>query len=597
MQDQYIGNYQILKKIGAGGMASVYLAVHRDVPNLKVVLKVLSDPRLVERFRQEADKLALLDGNSHICQIKHFFNHGDEIVIAMEYIDGEALDQTIKDTGKLPVDQALAVTSEVLATLAFAHEKRIFHRDIKPSNIMVDRRGQVKIIDFGIAKAENDPSLTMAGSSCGTPSYMAPEQFNPTDQINYALADIYAVGTTLFYLLTGKLPFTGDNPFALRDAKLFTEPAKPRDFDPTISKPLEQLILKAIAAEPEKRFGSVLEMKEAIDALRGKAASQEAAAGTVPAVPTSGGPAKRSGKGKTIGILMLVVIVAAAGAYFAFFSAPGKVAPPLPAAPELQEPAPDAVLTGPRPMLFWQAVPEAESYRLEIADNTQFASPRTYADLTVNRLTSADSLANGPYFWRVQAVGKEGRIGPFSATRSFSIDVPAQTMSTPETTTPPSTPPAVKADLLVTIHPQGDLFVDGRPAGSARKEARLALDPGRHVIRVDNAASAQKSLTDTVILAAGGSITRDYRFTQTETPATPVVSSGRVSVGSKPLLNATIYIDGQLQTQQTPYTFTLAAGKHLLKAVLEIDGVTHEKIDSVVVASGGNHRLMFDFGQ
>jgi predicted Ser/Thr protein kinase len=594
MQEQYIGNYQILKKIGAGGMASVYLAVHRDVPNLKVVLKVLSDPRLVERFRQEADKLALLDGNAHICQIKHFFNHGDEIVIAMEYIDGEALDQTIKEKGKLPVDQALAITSEVLATLAFAHEKRVFHRDIKPSNIMVDRRGQVKIIDFGIAKSENDPSLTMAGSSCGTPSYMAPEQFNPTDQINYAQADIYAVGTTLFHLLTGQLPFTGDNPFALRDAKLFTEPAKPRDFDPSLPKPLEQVILKAIASDPEKRFASVLEMKEAVDALRGQAAPKGTAARTVPAVPVSGAPARKSGKGKIIGILAAVVVVAV-GAYFAIFSGSGKVSPPPPAAPQLQEPATDAVLTGPRPMFFWQAVPEAAGYRLELADDARFASPKTYADLSVSRLTSADSLPNGAYFWRVRAIDKDGRAGEYSSTGSFTINVPATVVSTPETpsTTPTARPP--KADLLVTINPQGDLFVDGRPAGVAQKEARLALDPGRHIIRIDNAASVEKTLTDTVVLAAGGIVTRSYRFTPPETPASPVASSGRVSVGSKPLLNAAIYIDGQLQTQQTPYTFSLAPGKHLFRAVLEIDGVTHEKIDSVVVERGGNHRLMFDF--
>ena len=353
MQDQFIGNYQILKKIGAGGMASVYLAVHRDVPNLKVVLKVLSDARLVERFRQEADKLALLDGNAHICQIKHFFNHGDEIVIAMEYIDGEALDQTVKDKGKLPADEALDIIREVLNTLAFAHEKGVFHRDIKPSNIMVDRRGQVKIIDFGIAKSANDPTLTMAGSSCGTPSYMAPEQFNPTEQINYALVDVYAIGTTLFYLLTGKLPFTGDNPFALRDAKLFTEPVKPRDVDPSISKPLEQLILKSIASDPEKRYGSVEEMKAAIDSLRGKTEPKETTR-TVAGMPTSDTTAKKPRKVKTIGILLALVVVAV-GAYFAIFSGSGPVAP---AAPQLQEPASGAVLAGGRLTFFWQATTE-----------------------------------------------------------------------------------------------------------------------------------------------------------------------------------------------------------------------------------------------
>ncbi|MDD4050752.1 MAG: serine/threonine-protein kinase [candidate division Zixibacteria bacterium] len=589
MQDQFIGNYRILKKIGAGGMASVYLAVHRDVPNLKVVLKVLSDARLVERFRQEADKLALLDGNAHICQIKHFFNHGDEIVIAMEYIDGEALDQTIKDKGKLPVDEALDITSEVLNTLAFAHEKGVFHRDIKPSNIMVDRRGQVKIIDFGIAKSANDPTLTMAGSSCGTPSYMAPEQFNPTEQINYALVDVYAIGTTLFYLLTGKLPFTGDNPFALRDAKLFTEPVKPRDIDPSIPKPLEQIILKSIASDPEKRYGSVLEMKEAIGAFRGKAPAKDATLAG-PAATTSGALRKKSKTAKIIGILAAIIVVAV-GAYIAIFSGSGAVAP---AVPQLQEPTPDAVLASGRLMFFWQGTAEGGNYRLELADNTEFTSPRTFSDLTVNRFAPTDSLANGRYFWRVEAVGKNGRASGFSPAVSFSIDAPAPVATTLQPdTTPPTTPQPTKADLIVSIQPRGDIYIDGRPSGIAQKEARFALDAGRHIIRVENAASSQKSLTDTVTLAAGARLDRTYRFTIPETA--PAQASGRVSVGSKPQLNADIYIDGRLQTHQTPYTFTLSGGKHIIRAVMQIEGATREKTDSVIVVDGGNHKLMFDF--
>jgi len=217
MAEEFIGNYKILKKIGAGGMAQVFLAVHKDVPNLKVVLKILSDARLAERFRQEADKLALLDGHSSVCRIKHFFNHGDDFVIAMEFIDGQTLEDRIKDEGKLAIGDSLKIISDVLSTLEFAHQKDIFHRDIKPGNIMVDLMGQVKIIDFGIAKSKTDPNLTIAGTSCGTPAYMPPEQFNPTESINYAQVDVYASGTTLFYMLTGDLPFKGDNQFALRD--------------------------------------------------------------------------------------------------------------------------------------------------------------------------------------------------------------------------------------------------------------------------------------------------------------------------------------------------------------------------------------------
>ena len=245
-------------------MAQVFLAVHQDVPNLKVVLKVLSDPRLGERFKQEADKLALLDGHPNICRIKHFFSHGDDIVIAMEYIDGVTLEEKIESMRRLEVKEAVQICGDVLDILSFAHQKDIFHRDIKPGNIMIDKSGQVKVIDFGIAKGKTDPNLTIAGTACGTPAYMAPEQFNPTDQADYALWDIYAVGTTLFMMLTGERPFKGDNPFALRDAKLFSDPPSPRSLNPEIPEPLEDIVLKSLARESNQRYQTADEMRTAL---------------------------------------------------------------------------------------------------------------------------------------------------------------------------------------------------------------------------------------------------------------------------------------------------------------------------------------------
>ncbi len=275
MNEKEIGNYRILEQVGSGGMARVYLAVHKDVPNLKVVLKIVSDKRLVERFKQEADKLALLSSNPNICQIKHFFNHGDEFVIAMEHIEGPTLDQKIKDKGRLPVAEAVAVMIDVLSVLEMAHGQGIFHRDIKPGNIMFDKSGMVKIIDFGIAKAETDPNLTVAGSSTGTPLYMAPEQFTPSDKIDYSLSDIYSVGSTLFLALTGEHPFDGDNEFALRDAKLFHNPKKLTSFNKDVDKKLEQVILKSLKKEPGERFSSASEMIEALKPFKDAAPSTD----------------------------------------------------------------------------------------------------------------------------------------------------------------------------------------------------------------------------------------------------------------------------------------------------------------------------------
>jgi len=581
MNQQSIGDYNILKKAGAGGMSSVYLAVHRDVPNLKVILKVLSDRRMVERFHQEADKLALLDGHPHICQIKHFFNHGDEIVIAMEYIDGSTLEETMEAQKRLPVATALQIIIDVLGTLDFAHQKRIFHRDIKPSNIMIDRRSQVKIIDFGIAKAESDPSLTVTGSSCGTPLYMAPEQFNPTETINYALVDVYAVGTTLYYLVTGQLPFSGDNQFALRDAKLFTEPPRPRDLNPEIPKAVEQIILKAIDKDPENRYASVMEMQEALKTVCRGSESGERTETINIGKPSATRPKKKMG----LLIGAAVILVAAVTGYFVIQPKPEI---PLPATPRLLEPAPDAVVETSAPTFFWQgAVPEGGAHTLEYAGDQDFRAPKIMAGLTESRRT-ADSLPPGDYFWRVKTVDKSGRSGAYSAVSRFTV------AAAPPPTPPIEQPSAVAtAKLELSVYPEGDIYVDGRLQGSNRSNAVLTLDAGRHSLRVENRSSTEKAFVDTVTLASGATERRQFRFTMPPLP--PPENRGEVRVGSLPLHGASVYIDGRLQALKTPNTFSLSVGQHVVKAVLMIDGVSREMVDTVFVESGGRHKVFFDF--
>jgi serine/threonine protein kinase len=315
MEEQFIGSYKVLKKIGTGGMSKVYLAVHQDVPNLKVILKILGDPRLGERFRHEADKLALLDGHPNICRIKHFFNHGEDTVIAMEYIDGIAVDEKINEEGKLSTEESLQIISDLLDILEFAHQKGIYHRDIKPGNIMIDKKGQVKIIDFGIAKAETDPNLTLAGTACGTPAYMAPEQFTPTQETNYALVDVYAAGTTLYTMLTGECPFKGDNEFAIRDAKLFSEAPKPRSLNRDIPKPVEDVIMKSLAREPAERYQSASEMRAALEATRLMAKEKAPSAPADMTIDISSPPQRKNRKPLLAGVAIIVLALAAFVAY------------------------------------------------------------------------------------------------------------------------------------------------------------------------------------------------------------------------------------------------------------------------------------------
>ena len=299
MNDRVLGNYRVLKEIGAGGMARIYLAVHQDIPTLKVILKIVSDPQLAVRFKNEAEKLALLEGNPSVCKIKHFFSHGNDFVIAMEYIEGETLEHRIKSAGSLPLQDAVQITVDLLDVLAFAHERGVYHRDIKPSNIMFDTSGNLKIIDFGIAKGETDPSLTGVDVYVGTPAYMAPEQFSTSKDHEWAKADIYAVGTTLFEMVTGERPFKGDDLFLLRDAKVFSRPPKPRSLRPELSRHLENVILTALEKDPNKRFASVQEMKEAL------LADPRRYSYTIQGVTTT---IRRSNKGRFFGILAVLIV-------------------------------------------------------------------------------------------------------------------------------------------------------------------------------------------------------------------------------------------------------------------------------------------------
>jgi len=512
MEEGQIGNYRILKRIGAGGMAKVYLAVHQDVPNLKVVLKVLSDPRMADRFRHEADKLALLDGNPNICRIKHFFNYGDDLVIAMEYIEGVTLEEEIQTRGRFEFKDALNIIMEVLAILETAHGKEIYHRDIKPSNIMIDKNSHVKIIDFGIAKGKSDPSLTLTGTSCGTPSYMAPEQFTPSENIDYARVDIYAVGTMLYYLITGELPFKGDNEFALRDAKLFEPPQNPRRLNPEISKKLDAFILKAIDKNPDDRFETVKEMRTELAAL-----FQDEPIPVSKSTPTIAVKAEGPRKAKMVPMLIGIPLMAAVIVIViikVFFSG-------------TDEKSFDAGHDGQSAM---------------VAGDTSHAA---YGTETV-----ADERPPIGY-------------------------------------------------LAISAEPYGDLYLDGALIGLNVSDTTLSRDAGLHVLTIQNAKADNRVIVDTVVIGPNENIQRNYAF---EIPTPPQhrtdpapAATGKVLVGSIPR-GADIFIDGQRQPNQTPYTFTLETGKHEIKIIINTGGKNLVHIDTVNITKDGTEKVFFDAG-
>lgn len=574
MADQLIGNYRVIEQIGAGGMAKVYLAVHKDIPNLKVILKILSDPRLVQRFKQEADKLALLDGHANICRIKHFFTHGEDVVIAMEYIDGVTLDEKLKKEGRLPIGESIRIIERVLDILQFAHQRGIYHRDIKPSNVMIDRTGTVKIIDFGIAKAKTDPDLTIAGTACGTPAYMAPEQFTPSDDTNYALVDIYATGTTLYRMLTGELPFKGDNEFALRDAKLFTEPPKPRTLASGISKDLETCILRSIAKEPAERFQSAGDMRASLCT----AVTQQAFKETEKTQDISVPRPRPARKFPTVGLISSLVVLAAAIGLWHLLT-PKEPQPP--ALVTLLSPSMGARLTErAAPSLSWsETAGENGRYIIEYATDSTFVDGRTIAGVIGGSFTFPGDLENSRYFWRVYAVSGDGLRSEPSQWRDFIIDVaPAATAA---------------GRIEIEVDPSGDIYLDGRRLGLRQSRAQAEVDTGNHTIRVENSTSRQKAYEESVRVEAGETVSRTFRFTF-PTPQPPARTDGEVRIGSRPR-GADIYIDDNLQEQKTPYTFHLAPGLHVFRGALLMNGEELERVDTLRVVSDSVHRVMFEF--
>jgi serine/threonine-protein kinase len=261
-----IGQYRIIEKIGQGGMGVIYKAEHTTLEQI-VAIKALpstfgSNSDICERFIREAKIQAKLS-HPNVVNILNFLEHEGNNYIVMEYVDGETLEAIIRTTGLIPPDRCIAILRQVLDGIGYAHSQGVIHRDIKPSNIMITRQGIVKITDFGIAKIAGDLKHTQTGVKVGTLWYMSPEQVQ--GQQAGVTSDIYALGITLFEMVTGKVPFTGDSEYHIMHNIVQNPPPDPREYYPYIPVSLEKTILKAIAKSPRDRFQNVREFAESLE--------------------------------------------------------------------------------------------------------------------------------------------------------------------------------------------------------------------------------------------------------------------------------------------------------------------------------------------
>ena len=253
--DQVIsGRYRVLRKLGGGGMADVYLCEDRTLGRrvaLKVMLKRFhDDPTFVERFRREAKAAAGLN-HANLVSIYDWGEVDGTYFIVMEYVEGETLKEVVRRLGRLSGNQAVQITLQLLAAVAFAHRAGIVHRDIKPQNVMLDREGNVKVMDFGIARA-GDSGMTEAGSILGTAQYLAPEQARGL-QVD-ARSDLYSVGIVLYEMLTGTVPFKGDSAVTVALKHVNEMAPEPATLVPGLPYALNQIVLKAIAKDPMDRY-------------------------------------------------------------------------------------------------------------------------------------------------------------------------------------------------------------------------------------------------------------------------------------------------------------------------------------------------------
>jgi WD40 repeat protein len=265
---RYFGDYELLEEIGRGGMGVVYRAMQVSLKRT-VALKMILSGQLanaddVRRFHAEAEAAARLD-HPGIVPVYEVGQHEGHHYFSMAFIEGESLARKVAEALP-PPREAAELTRKVAEAVSYAHVEGVIHRDLKPGNILVDRQGQPRLTDFGLAKrVQGDSSLTATGQVLGTPSYMPPEQANGQGGAVGPLSDVYSLGAVLYCLLTGRPPFQSDNPLDTLLQVIQQEPVAPRQLNARVPRDLETICIKCLSKEPRKRYSSALDLAADLD--------------------------------------------------------------------------------------------------------------------------------------------------------------------------------------------------------------------------------------------------------------------------------------------------------------------------------------------
>jgi beta-lactam-binding protein with PASTA domain len=474
----FTDRYELGPEIGRGGMAEVFLARDRLLDR-NVAVKVLSpgfatDPTFIARFRREAQSAASLN-HPNIVAVYDWGEDGGNYFIVMEYVAGRTLREVLREYSRLPALEAARIAAEIADALSFAHRNGVVHRDIKPGNVLLTPAGQVKVTDFGIARAEQNDDLTKTGSVMGTATYFSPEQAQGLDLDGRA--DVYALGVVLYEMLTGVAPFIADNPVSVAYKHVREEPVPPSRVNPDVPGAMDRVVLTAMAKDPNRRYQSADDLRA--DLLRfergrplvgGPNLPPAAPEATIPLAaataaaphPVALQPPRRKrhwGAVVTVGIafvlLLALIGVLLVQSDFGKTTAAGPKAdvPPVVGQPFAQA---DATLTG---LEFKVVRADADSDQApeQVLAQTPEAGSRVGKDSTVTLTVSSSTITMpdvvGKTTQEAAAIMQAKRLTPFFVERA----TPDKTPGTVTETLPPAgskvpKPPAGSPNQVITVY-------------------------------------------------------------------------------------------------------------------------------------------------